>query len=253
MLDKAKQNKIWQIYAAGIFIYIILIVLALVHMNQSSFNITTNYLTNNDLATQTNTVFAPAASTLWTIQYRYALVALLAFSVIIPALYIYWILTHKKKIDFHKARWIDCAITSAFLIVLITLLSSLEDLMTIVLVGGLVLLGSSLFWIATHQYDIDKSIYNKTFALGIFSIVLPWILIALYTSGTWVYGGIRSPWYTYALCVLGVINTAIIIYGPIWHQSRVSKKNKLETESYPIIINQAVKILLSLILIIGIH
>jgi hypothetical protein len=228
-----------------------LIVLALVYMNQNSFNITTNYLTSNDLSSQMTTVFAPATSTLWVIQFRYALVAFLIASMIVPGLYIYWIQSGKKKIDFHKARWLDCVLTSAFIILVVTLLSSLEDFMTLVLIAGLVVVGSSLFWIATHQYSINKSIYNKTFFLGIISIVLPWLLIALYTSGTWVYGDIRSPWFTYALAFVGVINTAFLIYGPLWHQARQTKKEALTTEAFPIIINQLVKLVFCVIMIIG--
>jgi len=253
MLDKVKQNKISQLYGAGIVLYIVLIILALVNMSQTSFNVTTNYLTSNDLASQSSTVFAPATSTLWVLQYRYLLVALLILSLVVPGLYIFWIKTGKNNIDFHKARWIDCVITSVFLMLTITLLSSLQDMMSLILVAGLVVVGSCLFWIATHQYGLNKSIYNKTFTLGIISIVLPWLLIALYTSGTWVYGNVRSPWYTYALAILGVFNTAIIIYGPLWYHTRKSKKEVLSGEVYPIMINQFVKLMFALILIIGIR
>jgi len=53
------------------------------------------------------------------------------------------------------------------------------------------------------------------------------------------------------LYLVGIANSGLIIYGYTWHKARSTAKKNLSDETYPVIANQAIKILFALILIIG--
>ena len=250
MNEKKKLEAVWQYYAVGTAIYIILAVLAAKLMSGASFQISTGYLTANPLLSQNSTYFAPATHVLWSIQFRWALVILMALSIVVPAIYIYLINNNFKKIDLYKYRFIDWTVTGSFMLLLIAVLSGVSDIMTLVLIAGLSVVGYFLFWIIINNQLAKKPINQTVYKIGVLATVLPWLLIVVYALGTWVYGAIRMPWYVYVVYAFGVFNSAVIIYACFWHKTHDSK-GSITNETYPILINQGIKALFVLILIIG--
>ena len=250
MKDKKKYELVWQYYASGSVVFVILAVLAAKLMSTASYQITAGYITKNPLLSISSTYFVPANKVLWDIQFRWTLVILMALSIIVPLVYVYLIKNNYKKIDLHKYRFIDWTITGTIILLLIAIMSGASDIMTLVLIAGLSLISYYLFWTIINNQALQKSISTVIFKLGVLSSILPWILILFYVIGTLVYGGIRSPWYIYVIYLVGLLNTAVIIYAYKWHKIHDSKP-KITNETYPILINQAVKVLFVLVLIIG--
>ena len=100
MNEKKKQSIIAQYYGVGIFIYLVLAILAAKVMLPAVFQLTTNYWTSNPLLSQSSTVFVTASHVFWSIQFRWILVLLMGLSVVVPAYYVYAISNDFKKIDF---------------------------------------------------------------------------------------------------------------------------------------------------------
>ena len=115
MNEKKKLDAVWQYYAVGIALYVVLLVLAARLIGAASFQITTGYLTVNPLLSTTSAYFVPATHVFWTIEYRWALVVLMTLSIIVPGVYIYLINNNFKKINLHKYRFIDWSVTGTFI------------------------------------------------------------------------------------------------------------------------------------------
>jgi hypothetical protein len=251
MNDKRKLEHIWRLYALVSVLYVILGVLAFKIMNVSSLQVTSGFWSSNPLISQTNTVFAPASHVLYSIQYRYVLMAILLISIITPILYIYMINNGYKKIDLHKFRFYDWLITGGMMLLLIASLNGIQDLMTRILLVTFSVFFYVFILFAINNYKDKKEIDKKAFLIGTIFGLIPWIVIFYYVISTLAFGNVRSAWYVYALILIGVINTALIIYGYFWHNSRNGKKQLISDETYPIIANALIKISFAAILIIG--
>lgn len=251
MNEKVKRDTIVRLYGIGAVLYLVLAVLAVKSMLPSTFQLTINYWTTNPLLSQTQTVFVTATRVLWSIQFRWVLVLLMGLSVLAPAYYIYMISNNVKKINFHKYRSVDWIVTGSLMLFVISVLAGVQDIMVLILIIGLFILSYLIILTAINHSDVSKPIKDNIYRLGVLSGLLPWLLILVYTISTWVYGSIRSPWFVYTLFIIGLINSAVIIYGYFWHKEDTKQKTLISHETYPILINQSIKILFVLILIIG--
>lgn len=249
MKEKKLLKTVSQYYIGGIVAYVILAIVAAKFLTTASFQIASNYLTNNPLLSLNSTSFTAGTRVIATIQYRWILVILMALSIIVPAVYVYLIQNNVKKIDLHKFRFIDWIVTGTLITLLIATLSGIQDIMNLLLIAGLSLISYYLFWIIIN--DKSNKFNGKLYIIGLLSAVLPWIVILFYAFSTIVYGSIRTPWYVYATYIIGLVNLAIILYGYNWHKKIDKTNNALEKEIYPILANQIVKIIFVLILVIG--
>jgi hypothetical protein len=136
------------------------------------------------------------------------------------------------------------------MLILIALLTGISDLTTLFLIFGISVISSYIFWIINDK-ELKKLANSALFKLGIFASVLSWLLIFCYAVGTIFYGDIRSPWYVYVAYIIGLFNSFIIVYASYWIKNNGREKKTITTETYPILVNQAIKVSLVLILIIG--
>ena len=96
-------------------------------------------------------------------------------------------------------RWFDLGITGALIMEVVALLSGVNDLMVLKMVGGAVFVTGMLGLIAERQNNSTSKPVWSAYLTSLFSGVLPWFLIASYAVGTVVYGSVRAPWYVYAV------------------------------------------------------
>lgn len=247
MNGKVNQARVLQFYIGGLVVFVILAILCSLLMNQNGFQIVTNFWSNNDLASQTNTIFAPASRVLFTFELRWSLVLLLAISLVSPIYYLYKLNNKVKNIDFYKFRTLDWTVTTAFMVVLISVLSGVQDFMTLILIAALTAMGYLLINVALS----NKAIAKKAYISGLISIGLPWLLIIVYAIGTWVYGFVRTPWYVYVTYIIGLAVVGLVVYAYKFKDVKPSKIDATKKEIYPIIAAQLIKISFVVVLLIG--
>ncbi len=171
-------------------------------MNNTSYQFVTGFLTRDELASKTVTVFAPAVHVLAEVELRWIVVFIMTLSAIVPLL----ILTRLKnryqenlRQRVNLLRWIDMAVVSALIVETIALLSGVNDVMTLKLVGGLVAITCLLDWLSEKHHARQSTTGRGVFILSVVTGTLPWLLIAVYAVATPVYGMVRLPWFVYAL------------------------------------------------------
>lgn len=197
-------NVITAVLSAG------LAVLAGVFMNHRSYQLVTGLLTKDELASRASTVFVPATHLVYDLEIRYAVVAIMAASAILPLLY----LTRFKRqytaslaSKAHLWRWLEMAIIGAATFELFALLSGVQDIMTLKLLGGLVVVSGLLAWLAEIQKtEVAVRPMRITYALSVIAGALPWFMIAVYTAATPLYGMVRNSWFVYALFGVGLLS-----------------------------------------------
>jgi len=187
--------------AAGLFVLLALV--AGYFMNTTSYSLTLGHLAQDDLASRTHTVFAPAIQSVYDVEARWLVVAVLLLSAILPVLYLTRLkdryaqyVNTTRMLPF---RWIDLAVTGALMTEIAALLSGVSDVPTLKLIAGVVVVAAVLGLIAERQNNAVAKPVRSAYITGIVTAVLPWLLIAAYAVATVVYGMVRSPWYVYAL------------------------------------------------------
>lgn len=178
-------------------------------MNPTAYQFFTGLLTKNPLTGG----LAPAVHVVWDIELRWIVVATLLISVIIPLLAA---TRNRKKYETaldNKVmlwRWVDTAVVGSLIVSTVALLSGVQDIMTLVLIGGFVVISSVLGYMSEKQNaNADKS-YRGAYTLGLVAALMPWLLIAVYALGTPVWGQTQNIWAVYALYF-----TTVICFGGV--------------------------------------
>jgi len=201
------------IYAASIVIYIAIAGAAYALMTTASYQLSVGYWAKDELASSTQTVFAPATQGVYDIQIRFVVMAVALLSAVIPALY----LTRLKK--YHEqsiknkvlpTRWLDMAVVAAIMLETVALVSGVLDVGTLKLIGGLMVVTCILGWMAEKRTAEAGKPATAKYYLSMVTGILPWIVIAIYAVSTVVYGEIRSPWFVYALYAVMLIAAGLI-------------------------------------------
>jgi len=246
----------WHIVSAVAFV--LLALLAGVMMGSSSYQTTVGLWARDDLASIDTTVFAPAVHVLYDIEVRWLVVATMLVSAVLPLLYITKLeqaySTYVRNTRMVPYRWLDLGVTAALMVETIALLSGVQDLFVLKLMGGLMLVTCLLGLVAERQNNASDRPVWSAYAVSLFSGVLPWVLLAAYAVSTVVYGAVRSPWYVYALYASSLAGFSLIA----WNQRQQFKKSGTSASYTVVERNYAVigvltKVAFAAILIAGIR
>lgn len=253
--DKSNLSELWQLFAVAAVAYVVLGVVAVVVMDKATFPAVTTFWTNNNLASQTTTVFAQAIHNLFYVQFRWILAVLMLLSLVVPLGFINLVKKGQAKKagqELHKWRWLDWAVTGTLMLLIISALSGVQDLMTMVLIAGLSLSAYFFNWFSVRSLEKNPGLANNSMIAATVASLIPWLLIAVYAIGTGTYGSIRSPWFVYVLYFVGLANLVIVLFANRLYKLRLRKQmSELVMERGYLIANQLVKIVFALSLIFG--
>lgn len=251
------KTQLQRLYQGSIVVYLGLAILAGFLMGEASFQLTLTYLAKDDLLSKANTVFAPASHAFFDIQMRWVLVVILVLSAVVPALYQFYLKKRYEQGIKNKSltlRWIDMAITAALMVEVIALLSGIQDLMILKIIGGVVVISCLLGWLAEKQYaELKKPVWT-TYILSLILGVLPWLLIITSAIATPFYSSVRAPWYLYALYAVSLITFIAVYLNQYRFFKKVGQwKDYLFVERNYLLISLFSKITFALVLIIGLR
>lgn len=169
-------------------------------MNNTSYQFMTGLLTTNPLTGG----LAPAVHVVWDVELRWLVVSTLVLSALVPLL----AATRSRK-KYEAAvdaavmpwRWVDTALVGGLMVGTIALLSGVQDIMTLVLIGGFVALSSALGLMSEKQNAGASRSYRGAFTLGMFAAAMPWVFILVYALGTPIWGMTNNSWAVYGLYI----------------------------------------------------
>jgi hypothetical protein len=255
MKDNKQLKQILWLQVASVVLYLALGILAIIFMNRTTLDLVVNYLTNNSLLGQSNTVFVSAVHVLISPEVRVYVAIIMTLSLAYPVKF-FWFYKRdnvkKTSPQLHKIRWLDWAFIGTLMFLVIAALSGIQDLMTLITIGSLMALTYVFCWLGVHNLDSKPVLAKGSVGMSIISGTIAWIVVLVSALGTWVYGLVRSPWYIYVLYLLGLVNFLILLL--IFRYIRANKKiNNLWFEKNLLAINMTIKIIFALVLIIGLR
>jgi hypothetical protein len=221
-----------------------------------SYEVVSGLLVKNTLPAPGTSGFIPAVHHVVDVDIRTAFATIMGVSMLLSiiALIRYrkeryaTVLTNRVN----GLRWLDIGIMSALLIELAALLSGINDLLTLKLLAGFMLITAALGWISEKRTVQASRPVKSELVIGVVTAVMPWIIIAGYAINTYAYGVVRSPWYVYALYVALIIGFGgYCLNLKRWVRGKVASYEVAE-RNY-LALSLLTKLAVALILIIGLH
>lgn len=215
--QKAKQAKkvvsktgtlparIRQLNFAALLLSLLSAVGAGLLMKEKSQELTLQHLTRDDVLSKADTVLGPATRVVYDVDIRLALISLLVLSAILPLLYLTRLKGHYQSGLRNRVlplRWVDLALSTALMLEIVAVLSGIDDLLTLKMMGGLIGATCALGWLAERQNADSRQPVWSAYAVSLVTGAFPWLAIAASAVVTYVYGMVRAPWYVYALYVV---------------------------------------------------
>jgi len=111
-----------------------------------------------------------------------------------------WYVANLKQ-HINKARWIEYAVSSSIMIVLIAMLVGVYDLSSLILIfcinACMIFFG---YMMELHNQTTQKTDWTA-FGFGCFAGIIPWTIIALYTIGANQSANTRVPNFVYGIMI----------------------------------------------------
>ena len=247
MLEKFLQTEKYKNLASTI-LFILAVVLLIFVGSSNSFQISTNFLSNNNFASPNSTLFTSANRTLFNIEYRYLAIVLLTVLVLKLIYKVFFASRGLKTKQRALSKTLDLNIDSlsySVFMIFICLLAGLQDISVIIFVLISSFIGIRLILSSNDDtFKIKKQ--NILFAST------SWLLVIVYSLGTLIYGNVRSTWYVYILDLICLVYFVFLISKN--SQNGFTKRFKSKDRELVIYsIDLLLKILFFIILAFGIH
>jgi hypothetical protein len=192
-----EKLRIWNIFMG--FLHLVQGLLIILLANDTTFPITTSFLTFN----QSMGKLWPQTSVLANLPFGIMVAVFLFisavahFTVSSPGVFGWYVKNLKKGINY--ARWYEYAFSASLMIVLIAMLCGVYDLgaliMAFALTGVMNLCGMVM---EVHNQTTKKTNWTS-FVVGCIAGVAPWVAIAIYFFGSLAQAGGGVPKFVYAI------------------------------------------------------
>jgi hypothetical protein len=156
----------------------------------------------------------PASETLFDVQLRYFLAAILVVAAVGSAL-----LSTKLRKAYEDGvnksasavRWVILGLTAGLTLEFVSLIAGINDVMTLKLVGGLIVITALLGWISDKDNGVKGGKW-LAFVCALIAGTLAWLPLLGSLFGTSVYGDARFGWHVYALAGVVFLSSMLIAY-----------------------------------------
>lgn len=211
MKKSTGSSPLHRLHQLSAFLHVIGAVVAAVLMGGASLQFFTGLMTKDELASSASTVFVPAIHHMYDVEIRWVVVVLLALGAVMPLIRVFKRDRFQAvlKAKSNPLRWADKAVLSGAMVAVVAAISGVEDIMTLKVIGGLIVVTAALGWLAERQNADPKASPDKSaYFISLLSGALPWLIILAYAFGTPLWGMVRYPWYVYALYASVLVSSA---------------------------------------------
>lgn len=254
LVKKATEaSPLRKLHQLSAFLHVVGAVAAAVLMGSATLQFFTGLTTKDELASSTSTIFVPAIHHLYDLEIRWIVVTLLVLGAIMPLMRVFRQNRYQAvlKAKSNPLRWADKAILSGAMLMVVAALSGVEDVMTLKVIGGLIVVTAALGWLAERQNANPKASPDRAaYTISLLSGALPWLIILAYAFGTPLWGMVRYPWYVYALYVSVLISGIAYALNGSAYIRRLRSSYEVVERNY-LIIDIFARVSFAIILIVG--
>ena len=201
LLDKmmSADPRSWNKYLA--LLYVVQGIIILVVSLNRNFPITTSFLGLDTLQTQAqgHTVLATGTQHLLDVNLTYLVAAYLFLSAVahgLAATKLRSFYERDLKRGVNKIRWIEYALNTSIMVVLVGLLAGVQDLSTLLLLFSSTAVMNLLGLVMETHNQGARKINWLNYVVGCISGVLPWVVLAIYFISGGLYG-VVPPGFVY--------------------------------------------------------
>ena len=237
--------------------FVLTAIVASFFMGQNSYQLTLGHLAKDELASQKSAVLVPGSHSVFDLQVSTIVIALMLLSTVVPGLYMTRLQKQyatglKKKVM--PWRWLDMAVTTALMVGTIAIISGVQDLAMIKIIGSLMAVTCALGWLGERAVSDGKKLVRPIFIMSLITGSIPWLVIAASAIATPFYAAVRAPWYVYALYASSLGSFSLIALNQWRYYGKVRQwKDYLFVEWNYLLIADAAKLLFAVILIVGLR
>lgn len=202
--EQKPMSPLERLKALNIFsvvVYVILAGLVIFLTSSASQKLVLGISAPDLLSTDKASNLAPAAEVLFDVQYRYVAVGILALAAI-GSLLLATVLRqrYEKSVNNSAAalRWLFLGVTAGLTLEFVTLLTGINDLMTLKVVGVLIFLTTFFGWLSDRD-NVGKETKWLAFIGALIAGVFAWFPALGSFIGTTIYGEATFKWYVYAI------------------------------------------------------
>ncbi len=179
-------------------------------MKMDSYALGVEHVTKDVLRSVSDTVFVPAQTLVWDVRAVWVVAGIMAIAAIMTLLRATKLRAYERRAldsGIGSWRWIELSLTGALMVALVALMSGINSLYMLGLLGGFVGVAGAFAWMAERANAARVS--SKPHAIfALLAGIVPFVVLADSFVVTGVYGMIRMPWYVYA-----AFATLLIGYG----------------------------------------
>ena len=248
-------EKIRSLHISTFISYVLLGLITAFLIGKASAEVLLGYQARDAFTNVEGVVLGSASEVLFNLEYRYVLLAALVIGAV-GSLFLATKLRKRYENSVNAGisgfRWVIYGLTTALVVELVSFMAGVQDLMTLKVVAGLVLLAALLGWISERENKGASSPKRLAYYSSIFAYFLSLLPVIGSFIGTTFYGDERFGWHVYALAAVvlaGYVATLLV------QKSSIVSKAKYEYvvfEQRYIRIDQTVKFLAVLILLAAI-
>lgn len=221
-------ERVRSIHFTSVLTQVFFAILALVFMSTAGGQLLLSHTARDIFVDQKSVVLAPASEVLFSIDYRYILVALLSVGAIGSLLLATKLRArYETSVTFGASgmRWILMGISAGLTLELVSFMAGITDVMTLKTIAALVFATTLFGWIADRDNVGARDSKYLAFGASIFTGVMAWMPLVGSLIGTTLYGEERFGWHIYALAAV----TLLGFTGFALNQYRsIKKKSSLE-------------------------
>lgn len=213
-----------------------------------------SYVTENPLLVNQSSNLVPAEQIIREIDARWVASVLFGIGLVYSlAIVTRWSKSYERsqKDRIYLWRWVYFALAGAVGIKIINIAGGVQDLATLKLSSGMVVLAAAFAWLSERQNlkGPNKNWSNYILATVAASLsVIPVLLLAI---GTSLYGGVSLPGHVYWLIIAGITAFSAIGANLAWSIKLGKKANYSKVERNYVLIALLAQVILAVILIIA--
>lgn len=221
------------------------------------FPVSLSYVTENQLLGEQKEALVPGERVFSELDVRWIAGSLVLLGLIYSILMVTrWAKSYQKAQDtrIYFWRWVYFALAGSLTIQLVNITIGVEDAVTIKLSESLIVFAAAFAWFSERQNQKSTKPIWSAYLLATFAAFLGLLPVLGLIGGTYLYGMVTLPWYTYSLAAVGIAAPLLVGLNLFWSLKSDNKKvNYAKVERNYILIALLIQTKIVTLLLLAFH
>lgn len=221
-------GKTRTLHKVNIVLQAALALLVMLMVKPVYYALSLSFVTKDALLSDGQNVMVPAEKALLDLDVRWLLLAMILASGLYSILAITrWRASYEQAQTgrVYLWRWVILAITGAIMVKFASIVSGVEDIVTLKLASGMMVMAMAFAWLSERQNQKAGQLTTAPYWLALISGLVAMYAIIASLVGTMLFGMISFPWYVYALDAVLLVGFLLLIFNLRRSNRRVGKSS----------------------------